>query len=203
MPDPRPPDGDASVPEWASYRPGSHEDFDRLYRQTYPRLKRTLTAVLGEPAAAEDCVQEAFVRAFRAWGRWRPTAPPEVWLHRIALNRALSYRRKRALGDISEVLKRLGRPEPSAHPGAQVEWMALKVALSRLPTKLATVIVLRHYHGYSNRELALVMGVSERTIGARLQEGRDRLRRQLGIRLETGLPTSSLDGVLLSEGRGD
>jgi RNA polymerase sigma-70 factor (ECF subfamily) len=202
-PRPSPGDDSASAPEWASYRPGSPEDFDRLYRETYPRLKRTLTAVLGDPAAAEDCVQDAFIRAFGAWKRWRPDAPPEVWLHRIALNRALSYRRKRALQDVGEVLRRLGRPEPPPEPGAQVEWMALKGALSRLPTKLAAAIVLRHYHGYTNRELALVMGVSERTVGARLEAARHRLRRHLGIAVDKDLPTSSRDGVLLSEGRID
>jgi RNA polymerase sigma-70 factor (ECF subfamily) len=194
-------DGSASAPEWASYRPGSPEDFDRLYRETYPKLKRTLTAVLGDPAAAEDCVQDAFVRAFRAWKRWRPNAPPEAWLHRIALNRALTYRRKRALQEVGEVLRRLGRPESPPEPGAQLEWMALKDALSRLPTKLAAAIVLRHYHGYTNRELALALGVSERTVGARLEAARNRLRTNLGIALDKDLPTSHPDGVLLSEGK--
>ncbi|MDQ6692432.1 MAG: hypothetical protein M3Z13_06665, partial [Candidatus Dormibacteraeota bacterium] len=45
------------------YRAGSVADFDRLYQDSYPRLKRTLTAVLGDPTAAEDCVQETFLRA--------------------------------------------------------------------------------------------------------------------------------------------
>ena len=76
-----------------SYRPGSAQDFDRLYRASYPRLYRTLTALLRDGAAAEDCVQEAFVRAFKAWPRWRPDAPAEAWLHRIALNVAASHRR--------------------------------------------------------------------------------------------------------------
>src|SRR5712671_4648454 len=76
---------EASPAGEASYRPGSSPDFDRLYRASYPRLVRTLTALLRDGAAAEDCVQEAFVRAFKAWPRYRPDAPAEAWLHRIAL----------------------------------------------------------------------------------------------------------------------
>lgn len=163
-----------------NYRPGSASDFDRLYRSTYPSLKRTLTAVLGDTAAAEDCVQEAFVRAFRAWPRWRPDAPPEMWVQRIALNRAFTYRRKVALREIGHVIQRLGRPKPEPDPAETLEWTELKRALRRLPAKLAVVVVLRHYHGYTNRDIAKLVGVSERTVGTRMSDGLSRLRADLG-----------------------
>src|SRR5258708_5543405 len=50
-----------------TYHPGSREDFDRLYRRAYPRVYRTLAAILGDPDDAEDCAQDAFVKAFHAW----------------------------------------------------------------------------------------------------------------------------------------
>jgi len=56
------------------YRAGDRDDFDRLYRTTYSRLLRILYAITGDATAAEDCVQEAYVRAFAAWGSagdWR------------------------------------------------------------------------------------------------------------------------------------
>ena len=62
-----------------AYHPGSKEDFDRLFRTAYPRVYRTLAAILADPGAAEDCVQDAFVQAFQAWNRWRPDAPAEAW----------------------------------------------------------------------------------------------------------------------------
>jgi RNA polymerase sigma factor (sigma-70 family) len=98
------------------YTPGSKSDFDRLYRSAYPRVFRTLSAILGEPQAAEDCAQDAFVQAFRAWDRWRPDAPAEAWVHRIAINRAISYRRSLKLRSVGEILRRLGRPHPSLDP---------------------------------------------------------------------------------------
>ena len=185
----------------SDYRPGSAADFDRLYRKTYPRLKRTLTAVLGDATAAEDCVQDAFVRAFQAWPRWRPEAPAEMWVQRIALNRALSYRRKMALREIGQVLRRFGRPEPTLDPAEAMEWSELKRAIRRLPTKLAVVVVLRHYHGYTNRHIAHLTGVSERTVGARLAEGQRRLRADLGGSSEAQLPTVTAPRVLYADGQ--
>jgi RNA polymerase sigma-70 factor (ECF subfamily) len=172
-----------------AYRPGSVADFDRLYRNAYPRLKRTITAILADSAAAEDCVQDAFVRAFRAWPRWKPVAPAEMWVHRIALNRAFSYRRRMALEGIGETLRRLGRPEPPPDPADALEWDELKRALRRLPPKVAAAVVLRHYCGYTNRDIAKLTGISERMVGFRLSEGQRRLRADLGGSVDAKLPT--------------
>src|SRR5713101_6357883 len=51
--------GVRAEPEFPAYEPGSRDDFDRLYRDSYPRIYRTMLAVLGDPAAAEDCTQDA------------------------------------------------------------------------------------------------------------------------------------------------
>ena len=144
---------DASPAGEPSYRPGSAPDFDRLYRASYPRLVRTLAALLRDGAAAEDCVQEAFVRAFRAWPRWKPDAPAEAWLHRIALNVAASHRRYQRLRDVGEVLRRFGRPELERDPAVVMERSDLLDALRRLPPRQAAAIVLRHYQGYTSREI--------------------------------------------------
>jgi RNA polymerase sigma-70 factor (ECF subfamily) len=169
------------------YQPGSKEDFDRLYRKAYPIVYRTLMAILRDPNEAEDCAQDAFVQAFHAWPRWRPDAPAEAWVHRIAVNRAISYRRRARLRTIAEVVRRLGRPAPSADPVEVATRPDVLTALRSLPPKLAAAVVLRHYHGYNNREIAAAVGVSERTIGARLQQATLRLRAELD-------PSFSLEG---------
>lgn len=186
----------------ASYRPGDRDDFDRLYREAYPRLFRTLYGVLGDAGAAEDCAQDAFVQAFKAWARWRPEAPAEAWLHRIALNVARSHRRRMRIREVGELVRRLGRPAEPPDPARVAEGSDLLSALRRLPAPLASAVVLRHYHGYTNREIAYSLGVSERTVGARLSEGMRRLRADLGPLLEVELPTSGPLGVdKLMEGR--
>jgi RNA polymerase sigma-70 factor, ECF subfamily len=166
-----------SSPE--QYEPGSAEDFDRLYRTAYPRVFRTLVAILMDPAEAEDCAQDAFVQAFKAWPRWRPEAPAEAWVHRIAVNTAISYRRRASLRSVAEVLRRLGRPAHGADPAEIAAQPDLLGALRTIPPRLAAAIVLRHYHGYNNREIAAALGVSERTVGTRLRQAAERLRNTL------------------------
>ena len=140
--------------------------------------------VLGDPAAAEDCAQDTFVAAFRAWARWRPDAPADAWLHRIAINVAVSYRRKARLRSIGQLLLRVGRPGPGADPGDVVADRELVSALRRLPTRLSAALVLRHYHGYNNREIAAALGVSERTVNKRISTASKRMREWLAPRHE-------------------
>jgi len=171
-----------------AYRPGSREDFDRLYQTAYPRVYRTLAAILADPAEAEDCAQDSFVQAFQAWGRWQPTAPAEAWIHRIAVNRAISYRRRARLRQAGEILRRLGRPSTGTDPAETATRPDLLNALRSIPPRLAAAIVLRHYHGYNNREIAAALGVSERTVGTRLKQAGERLRAALepGFSLGSG-----------------
>ena len=66
--------------------------------------------MLGDRAAAEDCAQDAFERAYKKWPTWQPIAPAEAWVHRIAINAAVSYQRKMRLREVGEVIRRIGRP---------------------------------------------------------------------------------------------
>jgi RNA polymerase sigma-70 factor (ECF subfamily) len=171
------------------YRPGSKQDFDRLYRQSYPRLLRTVYGVLGDAAAAEDCVQEAFLRAYRAWPRFKPDRPAEAWLHQIALNVAISQRRRLRLREVGELIRRLGRPGNGTDPADAAAGSELVAAISSLPPKLSSAFVLRHYHGYSNREIARIQRVSERSVGERLAQARERLAACLGPDWGLQVPT--------------
>jgi len=154
-------------------------EFDRLYEATYPRIFRTLASMLGDFAAAEDCTQDAFLKAFRAWPTWKRDAPVEAWLHRIAINTAISYRRRQAVRDVGRLIRRLGRP-PEDDPADHVVAGDLLRELRRLPPRQAAAIVLRHVHGYTNREIAAALGLPESTIATRLMTARRTLRARLG-----------------------
>lgn len=162
-----------------AYRPGSPEDFDRLYRDSHDRILRTLLGVLRDGAAAEECTQETFVRAYRAWGRWRPEAPAEAWLHRIALHVAASHRRHEGLRTLGTFLRLMGPPPGEASPAERVEATDLLSALRRMPAQQAAIVVLRHHHGYTNREIATALGVPESTVSSRLAAAKKRLREEL------------------------
>jgi RNA polymerase sigma-70 factor, ECF subfamily len=159
-----------------TYQPGNEADFERLYQTSYGKILGTLTAMLGDRSAAEDCAQDAFERAYKKWDTWQPIAPAEAWVHRIAINAAVSYRRKMRLREVGEVIRRIGRPGLGPDPQASVEHRDLSDALAKLPPKQAAAIVLRHYHGYTNRAIAQAMGIPERTVASRLAVAKARLR---------------------------
>ncbi len=161
------------------YEPGSVEDFDRLYRASFRRVVYTLYGVLGDRAAAEDCAQDAFAKAFASWSSWKPDAPAEAWIHRIALNVAFTYRRRRRLGEVGELLRRLGRPEPDRDPADVAVSRELFRALRQLSPDQAALIVLRHHHGYTNREIAYALKAPESTIASRLAKAKRRMRELL------------------------
>src|ERR1700693_90589 len=176
-----------------AYRPGNEADFERLYQTSYGKILGTLTAMLGDRAAAEDCAQDAFERAYKKWDTWRPLAPAEAWVHRIAINAAVSYQRKMRLREVGEVIRRIGRPGLGPDPQDQVERRDLADALAQLPAKQAAAIVLRHYHGYTNRAIAQALNIPERTVASRLAVAKARLRVMLQqsneeqVRAESGL----------------
>jgi RNA polymerase sigma-70 factor (ECF subfamily) len=155
--------------------------------------------MLGDRAAAEDCLQEAYLKAFRSWAHWQPSAPAEAWLHRIAVNQALSYRRWAKLREVGELMRRLGRPEeadPQAEGALSGDFIK---ALRKLPPKQLAAIVLRHYHGYTNREIAHSLGIPERTVASRLAAARERLRTELGAEFALPSGTADSEGVIAHE----
>src|SRR2546428_224560 len=79
-------------------------------------------------------------------------------------------------------------PPPPADPADAAVRSDLLTALRALPPRLSAAIVLRHYHGYNNREIAAALGVSERTVGTRLRQAGERLRAVLK-------PSFSLDSA--------
>jgi RNA polymerase sigma factor (sigma-70 family) len=154
----------------AAYSPGSEADFDRLYRASYHRVVRTLVGIVGSQAAAEDCAQEAFAKAFRAWSTWRGNVPAEAWVHRIAVNTAISHRRREQIRELPSLLRRLGAPQPERDPASRVHERTIISELRRLKPKQSAALVLRYYFGYTNREIAASLGVSERTVGQRIAD---------------------------------
>ena len=153
--------------------------------------------ILHDSTAAEDAAQEAYLRAFRGWKGWKQEAPAEAWIYRIALNVAFTHRRRERLHEVGELLRRLGRPrDPDPSDMTQPD---LVREVRALPRKQAAALVLRHLHGFSNREIGAALGVPERTVASRLAAAKTRLRERLGSRVELELGTSGTSTVPLDE----
>jgi RNA polymerase sigma-70 factor (ECF subfamily) len=171
------PGGLAAVTAGAHGRGLDVEAFDALYEGSFRRLVAQVYAMCGNFAEAQDCVQEAFVRA---WDRRRsldPDQSPEAWVRTVAYRLAVSRwrRAQRALGlqDRSQLPDGLAEPDPSR--------VALLRALRRLPPDQRRAVVLHHLCDVSVRDIAIETGVPVGTVKARLSRGRTALAALLTI----------------------
>jgi RNA polymerase sigma factor (sigma-70 family) len=161
------------------YEPGCPVSFAKLYQKSYARIFRTLIPMFIDPVEAEDCVQDAFVRAFAHWASWRPSAPAEAWVMRIAKNGAISQIRKNRIRTVEAILERLGAPEGSGNPWDVAADNQLRQLIKQLPFKQTEVVAYRFYFGYSGRATSRILGIPERTIASRLWSAKNSLRRML------------------------
>jgi RNA polymerase sigma-70 factor (ECF subfamily) len=149
------------------------EAFDQLYLAAGPRLVGQVIAVTGDLGEAQDCVQEAFVRAWLRWARVGGYDNPEAWVRRVALNLAVSrWRRARRL-----VLGRSVDVDQPAPPGG--DYVELIAGLRRLPAGTRQALVLHDLAGLTVPEVAAELGVPEGTVKSRLSRGRAELARQM------------------------
>jgi RNA polymerase sigma factor (sigma-70 family) len=137
---------------------------------------RLLRAMVGAQAA-EDCFQETFLSALRAYPRLRPDSAPRAWLLTIAHNKAIDHVRRAArdrgsTADQAEAALAAEAPAPAVDG---VVWSAV----AALPPRQRAAVALRFIGDLSHREIAAAMGCSEEASRQSLHDGLATLRRQL------------------------
>ena len=155
---------------------------EAVYARHLRSLLRTAVLLVDEPAAAEDVVQEAFVRAFATWHRLEDQAKALAYVRRIVVNLCRSALRRR--GVMRRHAPRPPDPVGSAEDAALValEGEAVVRALRSLSRRQREAVVLRYFLHLSEVEMAAAMGVSTGSVKAYASRGLD----ELGRRLEEG-----------------
>ncbi len=184
---------------------GDRVAFGRLVRAHQRRVYACAAQMLGSRAEAEDAVQETFLRAYRAIGRFDGRSELSTWLYRICINVSLDALRRRKRADASDVNDpRI--PEPAADPtqgntdprraaeGAEL-YRRLAHALDALSPSLRSTVVLVLIEGVPQKQAAEVFGCSEGTIAWRVHEARRRLREQLRDLLDEASKGSTSDSI--------
>jgi RNA polymerase sigma-70 factor, ECF subfamily len=168
----------------ARARGGDADAYGALVARHQRAAFRAAWLIVRDPGEAEDAVQEAFVKAWRAMPRFRPDAPFRPWILRIASNEARnrirSTRRRDALA-LREAAASSGDAAPSPETAALAldEAEALAHALERLPERDRLVIGYRWLLDLSEAETADVLGVRPGTVKSRLSRALVRLRAAL------------------------
>jgi RNA polymerase sigma-70 factor, ECF subfamily len=151
--------------------------FPLLFEQEYFNVFRTIRAMVLNDHEAEELTQESFTRAYRARLRYRPTAPPGAWLHRIAVNTTISHLRRQKL---ARILPMRLYQAPDDRDYARIEARTVvEAALAELSPKLRAAVYLHFYLGYSRDEVAHALGIPSGTVASRIAKAMVVMRRKL------------------------
>ena len=153
--------------------------YDRYGRLAYALAYR----ILGESAAAEDVVQDAYISAWRGAASYRrERGNPRGWLLSIVHHRAVDVlRRKTAFRSAPLELaeQRAADEDTAVMAERNVEQQTVRLALQALPDAQRRTIELAYFGGYTHVELAELMGVPLGTVKGRMRIGLQKMRRAL------------------------
>ena len=155
---------------------------DRLSQKAlYDALSRKMFAVclryMGDRDAAEDVLQDGFVTLFSKLDSFSRAGSFEGWARKIFVNTALmSLRRKDVLRGTEEVDAAFGLSEDSPTPVQQIGYRELMKLVSELPPGFRTVFNMYVIEGYSHKEIAEALGITEVTSRSQLQRARTLLQ---------------------------
>lgn len=160
-------------------REGDRAAFEELVRRHADRVYAVVIRFGAPSGEAEEIVQETFVRAWRAIGRFKGESQFFTWLYRIAINEAKRHMTRRGaqlerLTSDDGPLAAIGDPAPS--PQLRAEHQDLRAALERavraLPMDHRIPLVLRDIEGLSTTQAAAVMQLGEPAFKSRLHRAR-------------------------------
>ena len=152
--------------------------FPLLFEREYLNVFRTIRAMVLNEHEAEDLTQDTFTRAYRARFRYRPTAPPGAWLHRIAVNTAISHLRRQKLARLLP-MRLYQAPDDRDYARSDARTV-VEAALAELSPKLRAAVYLHFYLGYSRDEVAKALNIPSGTVASRIAKAMAVMRRKLG-----------------------
>ena len=179
----RPPAPEAELV--ARARRGDRSAYDGLVADNQVLAFRTAYLVLGDAGEAEDAAQEAFVKAYGAFHRFREGSPFRPWLLKIVGNAARNRRRSGGRRRTREL--RVGAMLPLAPPAPSAEQEVLDAerratlvsAIDALPPDDRLVLGARYFLDLAEAEIAELAGIPRGTVKSRLSRARRRLAEAL------------------------
>ncbi|WP_336921463.1 RNA polymerase sigma factor SigM [Aquipuribacter sp. SD81] len=158
---------------------GDPDAFAELVRRHRDVLWAVAVRTTGNPADAEDALQEALVSALRSVERFERRSAVRTWLYRIVVNASLDRLRRAAARPTTPLDERVDPPSGVDEPARTAERLDVDAALRTLSPGQRAAVVLVHMHGLSVAQAAEVLELPEGTVKSRCSRGRAQLARVL------------------------
>ena len=163
---------------------GESDAFAALVERYGGRVFNIALRIAGDRDAADDCAQEAFVRAYRALHQYDPAYPFGPWLYRIVTNTSLNHvqrwRRHESMSD--DDAPNIAEPAESGPEDFTIrreEVSEVLTAMSEISPAYRAALTLRHIQQLSYQEVADALGLPLGTVKTHLHRARSALRAQL------------------------
>ena len=153
------------------------DDFGRLLIEQIPRLRRYARSLTGNPALADDLVQDCLDRAWGRMGHWQPGSNLRAWLFTIMHNQFVNRVRRESRVDWEALEGREPADTTAPSPDSELQLRDLQAGLAALPGDQREVLLLVTVEGMSYQQVAEVLNVPIGTVMSRLHRARERLRR--------------------------
>ena len=159
---------------------GSITAFNTLFEYYNARICTYLARMVGNDEEGRDLAQETFIKVWRALPRMNDQSHFDTWLYRIATNTAIDHLRRRKFPWPlwkSSVEQEAFGPVITAGPEEQVEEAELvKLALAQLSPQYRACLLLQYVEGFTQREIASALNLSEKSISIYINRGCEQFR---------------------------
>ena len=164
---------------------GDAAAFNSLMGMHERRMYAVALRMCGNAEDAQDCLQEAMLRVYRAISGFKGQSSFSTWLYRITMNTCLDELRKRKNRPSTSLDGLVDAGEtPERHTLRREVRQTLQAMISELPEDMRAAVVLRDIQGYSYDEIAEMLDTNVGTIKSRISRGRERLREKISGRSE-------------------
>jgi RNA polymerase sigma factor (sigma-70 family) len=169
---------------------GLQEAFQTLVARCSQKVIGTCYAMLNNMEDAEDVAQDVFIEVYRSIRRFRNESDLNTWIYRIAINKTLDLLRKRKRrqrfsdlrGFFHEKVRPAGSPHQQLEEKERQEILLQQIGL--LAEKQRIALILSQFERLSNKQIADVLGISEKATEALLHRARENLRKNLALYFE-------------------
>lgn len=162
------------------------EAWGLLFEKYHLQIYQTALIFAGNRTLAEDITQEAFIRAVTKLNLFNPGCSFEAWLYRIVVNVSRNMIRSHKWTGLFQSFKRGSFNARDVYDPLVVleedeQKKILRAIINELPYKVREVIVLKYFNGFTQDEVAAILGIPVGTVKSRINTGLNRIRQKIRI----------------------
>lgn len=173
---------------------GCQDSYKRLVEQYWNELNFLANRLLADETSAKDCVQEAFIKAITKINSFKGLGTFKAWLHQIVVNEALTELRKQSIRKEESLDEFMLDFDDTGHYVESYQGQLIDIdtllksievkqeiekSIDKLPDNFRVILILRDYEGYSTKEVAEKMSMTEQNVKVRLHRARLAMRNLL------------------------